>query len=345
MKFTLTLVALLFLAVPALAADVPCASDADCGKGDVCILAPCGAPACPPDTECVQPPDCVSQGFCMKAPWDGTCAVDGDCPTGFTCDAVDVPCASGGCAPCTCACSSDGACPPCECPACDVPVDCTPTTTQICQYHAAVCKADGDCKDGWACGTEEVCSGTGCACAPCAPDSECLPCDCPPPPEPTCEVIGAWCKPKETACTAAADCPADFECIEQVNRTGCACPACACLPETPDCGCGICDCPAATITQVCLPKGWAAAGYDGTNTQPGNGLPVDTADVPAPGKESDATPPSTPGTGATETAAQLSGGTGNSCQASPVAGAPLGLFILACVALVPMIRRRFSCRA
>jgi MYXO-CTERM domain-containing protein len=343
MKFTLTLATLLFLAVPARGADAPCTVDSDCAKGQVCMAAPCSVPACAPDSDCPDATACDVQGFCVAAPWDGSCAADADCPTGFTCDPVEIPCVSGGCSPCTCACPAEGECLPCECPSCDVQFTCTPTTGNFCVYHPVQCAADGDCKDGWACKAEEVCSGTSCACAPCAPDSECPACDCPEPTEPTCQTTGSWCQPKETACIADADCAAGFECIQRTTGGDCACPACACAPDTPDCPCDTCNCPAPTAEKVCLPTGWAAIGYATGTPEPDTSVPVNTGDVITTGKDGDVTtPPATPGA-AESAAATPSGGSG--CQSSPGAGSPLALMLLALGALIPMLRRRFPVRA
>ncbi len=350
MKFTLTLLTLMFLAVPARGADVPCASDTDCGKGQICIPSPCSTPACPPETDCPKVPDCSNQSFCGAAAWDGSCTADSDCPTGFTCDSVEVPCAISACTPCTCACPAEGECPACECPVCDAQQSCTPTTSKTCQYHPATCTTDGDCKDGWACKAEEICVGTGCACSACAPDTECPPCDCPDITEPTCQTSGSWCQPKESTCTADADCAAGFECIERSTGGICACPMCACPADSTDCQCGTCDCPPATTEHVCLPKGWAAIGFSGGSSQWDSGTPVVDGDATSTTKGTDATtPPSTPGTGtqtgANENVAATPSGGGNACHASPGAGAPIEMSLLLFVALLPLLRRRFPNRA
>lgn len=346
MRTALLILAFTFLALPARAADATCTTDADCAQGEVCLMTPCAVPPCMPDTDCSKPVDCPTTGTCAQAPWDGSCAADADCPSGFTCDEVEVPCATRvDCAPCTCACPSEGDCQPCECPACPDPEPCTPTTTKACQYHPAACTADVDCKDGWACKADEICSGTGCACPACTSDMECPPCDCGEPTEPVCTSTGSWCQPKETPCTGDADCAAGFECIERSVGVPCACPMCACPVETPDCGCGTCECPAPTIEKVCLPTGWARAGYETSSPTPDAGVPTtDGSDTGATyNQNADATtPPATPGAANESTGKSATASTTDGCNAGPVPGAPVGLVLVLLGGLVPALRRRFG---
>lgn len=349
MRFSLPVLVLLFLSAPARAADTPCASDADCGKGQVCVALPCAVPGCAPDSGCPEPEECASEGVCQEAPWDGSCVADADCPAGFTCDEVDVPCATGACTPCTCACPAEGDCQACVCPPCEPPPPCTPTTRMMCQYHAVECKVDGDCNPGWTCQPEEVCMGTGCACPPCAPDEECGSCDCAMPEEPTCEVTGAWCQPKETACSTADDCAAGFECIERTVGVPCARPMCDCAPDAGDCSCESLDCPQPVSEKVCLPKGWAGIGYADGGIPLEGGVPTGEDDTPT-------TPPTTgietPSPGSTDSGSRGAGAQnggnvesakvadgGNGCQSGSTAGAPLGLLLLAFAALLPVARR------
>jgi MYXO-CTERM domain-containing protein len=348
MKNYLLTLGLVLVAIPATAADVPCMSDGDCGADQACVVLPCAVPACPPDTECQKPVDCGLQGYCAAVSSDGKCLVDADCPVDFACESVSEPCAWGGCAPCACSCPADGDCSECECPPCQEPPPCTPTVRNFCQYHPAPCAIDADCKAGWECKSEEICSGTGCACPSCSPEMECPACDCPPDQPPACEVLGAWCQPKSVLCKTATDCAEGFECIEYTSGGDCMCPACACAPETPDCGCSQCDCPSATTTQVCMPIGWAAAGIDEHALSGGTGTPRDDGDATSTpvnyGSDNAGgeIPASTSPTGTNESGVTppASGNGGNGCQSSATPGAPLGLALILAGAMILGLRRR-----
>ena len=279
MKTLLVAFALLLLPQAVLAKD--CTSDSDCDKGQQCVPSPCPMIACMPDQNC---PVCTPPSTCVDSSTGtgggGTvtskvCAADADCPTGFTCAAIEIPCAT---TPSTCVCSCpacmpDADCPKCDCGPCDAfaPEACTPTTAHYCQFQPKTCTADTDCGDGYECKKDEVCSSqgcacTGCACSPCMPDAECPPCDCQTDPAPcncpetfetTCETLGMYCNPKQVTCTTDADCVAGWQCVAGPG-TGCACPACACQEGMPDCACGTCNCPAPT--SYCMPAGWADLG-------------------------------------------------------------------------------------
>ena len=304
MKTLLVAFALLVLPQAALAKD--CTADTDCDKGQQCIPSPCPDIACMPDQSC---PVCTPTSTCVDnttGSGGGTttskvCAVDADCPTGFACAAIEIPCAT---TPPTCTCScpacADGMeCPACDCPPCDaMQADCTPTTAHYCQFQPKTCAADADCADGYECKKDEVCSSAGCACVgcacpPCPPDTECAACDCPADPAPcdcpetfapTCQTLGMYCSPKPVTCTADSECLAGWQCVAS-GGTGCACPMCACQEGVPDCACGNCNCP--PPTSYCMPDGWAdlgisdptaaleaATGHDSTSTG-GNGTPTD----------------------------------------------------------------------
>ena len=282
------IIALIVLAwaLPVAALGQECQSDEDCPKGMVCAPVPVACAPCAPDESCA-PCDAGSgpTGECVESsgvePGFLTCESDADCPIGFTCEAMELPCGGSDCIPCTCACPADADCPPCECPECPEPEPCTPEVIQVCNWHPEQCKSDADCDAGFECKPIEECTGSGCACprcacGPCPPDQECPPCDCPDipcdcadvPSEPECHVIGAWCAPKEQECSSDADCLEGWECVEE--PVPCGCPACEC-PEIvcgPDeecadaaiCTCEPCDCADAT-QKLCLPKGWRDLGY------------------------------------------------------------------------------------
>ena len=299
MKNTLLLAAA-FLMMPAAALATPCQSDADCDEDESCAMILVDCPPCEPGAEC---PDCVGedQGECVPDGggegddyfWSGTeCETDADCPDSFVCSEYDMPC--GGMEPaCVCEpCASGESCEPCDCGDAPEPPDCSDTTMKSCVFMPTECSSDADCDANFACIEDKVCSGGGsvgcdcatCACAPCdGPD--CEPCDCPSDPEPctcdeepvfeeSCEVVGAYCGPKELPCQADSDCPESWECAKfGVMST---CDACACA-EGQSCECAPCE-----NTQdeegYCLPGGWGdlvtaasdAGGQGGGSAATGN---------------------------------------------------------------------------
>ncbi|NOZ02522.1 MAG: hypothetical protein GXP54_11610 [Deltaproteobacteria bacterium] len=274
------------------------------------------------------------------------CASDSDCPWGFQCTDVKLPCATTpGCEPCTCACPADGECPPCQCDPCPEPEPCQEQTVKACTYDPAECSNDGDCVDGFECVEVKSCWGGGCACPSCTcpvcPDGmDCPPCDCPEVMEcdcnpddfeEHCEVEGAWCMPKEKTCAADKDCPDGWECVE--SPTPCACEQCMC-PEivcAPDADCPDiqpCDCPPCqcdnTDQKNCLPAGWSKEGYAGTESSPdGAFATLSGAKDDGSGSNAQNPPAQTPDDAAASTAA-------NSCQAGarPSSGAVFLLLAL-----------------
>ncbi len=210
MKTMMLVIAMLLLAAPAMADDdMNCMSDQDCPEGYGCVMMACAcadcAP-CPDGEECEPCPPCdcpeEGEGWCEDLGDDyddwgfygGECDVDGDCPLGFSCEMVSVPCATNPtCPPCECmSCDPDDPeCEdlPCECPDCPEPEACEPEEMGYCVYDMIDCESDADCGAGFECLEVEECWGSGssggCACPPCAcetcPDGEeCEPCECPP---------------------------------------------------------------------------------------------------------------------------------------------------------------------
>lgn len=276
---TLTTLLLLSFALLPTAAWATCASDADCAPDEVCLATPCACatPACDPEGECPEPEPCTCDAAAECVPTDsfdddvyysGDCEVDADCPMGFACEQVQVPCGSTR-VDCACpGCAEGEECPPCECPEEPVePPECEIETYGYCAYKPVECASDADCVEGFECKAQEVCSssaGCGCAMPACDPDDgECPepePCECDETDyEETCEVIGNYCEAKQIECEAAADCPADWECVG--IGADCACPAIACASDEPDACPDLppCECAAEPTVSYCMPGGWAEA--------------------------------------------------------------------------------------
>lgn len=123
----------------------------------------------------------------------GECTVDADCPTGFSCESINV----GVCTDC------DPADPNCV-------SGCTSESYSYCEPPPPTpCTSDVNCADGEVCVSYsyEVCSGTAVACAPNEPCENVEPVE-------ECETIKeAYCVPPYVApCQADADCGPGFTC-------------------------------------------------------------------------------------------------------------------------------------
>lgn len=353
-----TLLVLTFGLLP-VAAYAACTTDADCATGEQCLALPCacGAPACDPSAgECTDPEPCTCDETAECVPADtfdddvyysDECTADADCPMGFACEEVQVPCASTR-VDCACPpCAEGETCEPCDCGEPVDPEPCEATSYKFCAYKPVQCTADADCAEGFACQAEEVCSGggaTNCACAApaCDPDGgECAepePCECETDPEPasepTCEVTGHSCQPKQIECDAAADCPSGWECIGV--SAGCACPAIACASTDPD-GCPdlpACDCAAEPTVSYCMPGGWAVAA---------------ARDYAAGGDENTLGAPQSPTAAFMEDAAKAAadGSTadpakGSGCSFTTSATAGLGALLVTLLALLGVAVRRVT---
>lgn len=305
------------LAAPAvLFAGDACTADSDCENGYSCMRIPCAVPACPPGEDC---PDveCPDEGECVPGGDDhydngpggiygGECDTAADCPTGMSCEEMNVPCPDiAGCAPCACDCGPDEPDCQCDCPECPEIPPCDSEIYGVCVFEFADCESDADCDVGFECQAWEACSGggsTGCACPPqvcvcetCPDGEECPPCECPEPEpcecdeepvyEESCEVVNQVCEPQEIPCDSAADCPADWECIElnfgsqgsDCMTTSCACPGCD-SENSEDCP--PCDCPEPEpcedddepiVESYCMPDGWGAIVQDYVDREIGSG--------------------------------------------------------------------------
>lgn len=140
----------------------------------------------------------------------GECAVDADCPTGFTCETSD----AGVCPACD---PMDGACS----------TECTTYTYSYCAPPPPTpCTSDANCDGNEVCVSYsyETCSGSAVACVPDEP--------CPEPEPAQCDVIKeAYCVPPFIApCQVDADCGGGFTC-DSVE-------ICACSGGRPDVGGG-----------------------------------------------------------------------------------------------------------
>lgn len=308
LKTMMMAIAMLLMAAPAMAdEDGSCMSDQDCPDGYGCVMMACACadcPPCPPGEECEDCPPCdcpeEGEGWCEYLGDDdddwgfygGECDVDGDCPMGFSCEMVQVPCATNPtCPPCDCmGCDPDDEdCEdmPCECPECPEPEPCEPEEMGVCVYDMMDCESDSECGEGFECLEVEECWGSGssggCACPPCACETcvdgeecepcECEPCECDDEPEEFeegCEVVGSFCAPKEQPCETDDECLDGWECMMVSmggGGTDCACPGCACEPCAEGEECEPCDCPPCECDEepeewieeegYCVPDGWS----------------------------------------------------------------------------------------
>lgn len=176
-----------------------CKTDAECGAGFFCEIAPPPSVACAsPDgqpADCPEPtPAADPSGYCREKPI--SCSTDADCPSYLGCMST------GG---------SDTVCsaPPCaegqECPepVCETPKE-DPNAPKICAPKMIECTSDAACPEGFACNIE---LGTACPAIACDPsDPNCKQPDCTP-------ETKKLCGPKEIDCKADADCPTDWRCI------------------------------------------------------------------------------------------------------------------------------------
>lgn len=163
-----------------------CASDADCGSGERCVIETfescvgCACAADDPACDCDIPTgeECKTEtfAFCLQ-PWQAACAVDADCGGGFTCEFIE-----------SCGCSGSGgseggdadAAPPApEDPEACV---CEPATEGSCVLERVECASAADCAAGFECideGSAGVCSvdeaGTVTCDEPAASASVCAP--------------------------------------------------------------------------------------------------------------------------------------------------------------------------
>jgi len=389
-RVILVVLAMLLLAAPAVGDEaLSCETDADCPDGYFCIYltTACVCPDCPPGEECEDcncPDEGEVEGYCEQEDWDddddwgfygGECDEDADCPVGFACEMVPVPCAAPDCPPCTCeACDPDDEdCneePDCECPDCPDPEPCEAEEVGYCVYDMVDCETDADCAAGFECLEVEECSGSGggcscgCDCMACpegedCPDCVCPPCDCEEE-EYTeeCEVVGSFCAPKEQPCEDDADCLDGWECMTIAvggGDTDCACPACLCEPcpegeECEPCDCPDCDCgdeePETFVEEegYCVPAGWSeiieesamgGANYEEARDAMAGELYGDGAEDGADKSVQIATPEA-PGDGAAEDSSSSGCATGQAAGAAPL------FILLAALAAAILPRRRTS---
>ena len=250
-----------------------CGGSAPVCEGGVC--------ACTTSEDCGESYTCIGGGceLCDNAQHCGkTCtSCSGATPEcdGAQCVCTETSCAGGQlcdgdvCVSCT---DSDSA----HCgPAC---LDCTGTSTPVCQGGVCVCTSDADCGEGKWCkggtcaacsatdadhcgaqclvceGPSPACKGGACVCAAescgagafCGPEGGCQPCD-------TADKCGAACEPCPTEAPlckalACAPCASDAECGDGMWCNGGACVACG-QDDPAHCGASCASC--ANPTPVC----------------------------------------------------------------------------------------------
>lgn len=373
MKKLLLVLTIVLMAAPANAdeaEDMACESDADCPDGYGCMMIGCAC-LCPEGEEC-EPCDCPEdgEGWCGYIGDDdygfygGECDANDDCPVGFACEMITMPCAAPDCLPCTCeACDPDDEeCDPeaCECPECPEPEPCDSEEIGICVYDMVDCETDADCGEGFECLEVEECWGSGggcaceCACEACPDGEECPPCECPDCDcgdeefEEGCETVGSFCAPKEQVCDTDDDCLDGWECMFMATGGGgsdCMCLTCEPGEECPPCDCD--DEPEEWVDEEgwCVPDGWSEiiedSGMAGGNYEEARDAMAGElwGDGEATGDDKTvqiATPEASPAgdNGATED----SSGT-CSTSGKPAAAAPMMLLFIALVAALLIPRR------
>jgi hypothetical protein len=170
------------LVTDCVATQVPCETDAQCRRGEVCLFDDAAARPCRDadgDLQCDDVvPDPIPQGFCGVPPVVTGCWSDDECGPGFVCRGVD----ECNC-PAVCIDDGNGGCLPCDCE--PLPGEC-----------AAVGPGDEECRDDAGCASGEKCViyAVGCerACE-IQPDGTevCHPCD--PIPVGRCEFSPSFC--------------------------------------------------------------------------------------------------------------------------------------------------------
>ena len=146
------------------------------------------------------------------------CETDSDCPMDFTCEEMEVGCATQvDCPPCVdSGCEAGAECPEPTCEPCDpAPTDCTDTMMKSCVYHPVDCKGRHRLPRRLPAARTYSTGGTTCTSCDCAcpSEGECPPCECDTEEkcveEPGVEV--GVCVPQEKECAADADCPEGLE--------------------------------------------------------------------------------------------------------------------------------------
>jgi uncharacterized protein (TIGR03382 family) len=219
MRLTLQLTALaipFFAATGALAQDIPCESDADCGENQICALTDCARPCDTDEDPACEPTDCGGGGTCIDIgePPPPACAVDADCAEGERCIVETFE----SCVGTGCVCAEDD--PACDC---DVPAEeeCKTETYAFCAPPwALACDVDSDCGPGFTCELLEscACSGGGGSDGPEAPDAD------PAPPEQECVCEPATegsCVLERVECASDADCLEGFACVDEGSAGTC----------------------------------------------------------------------------------------------------------------------------
>jgi uncharacterized protein (TIGR03382 family) len=212
MRLTLQFTALtipFFAASGALAQEIPCERDADCGENQICALADCAAPCDTDEDPACEPTDCGGGGTCIDiGPPPPSCTADADCAEGERCIVETFESCVG------CACAEDD--PTCGC---DVPVgeECTTETYAFCAPPwAGACEADADCGAGFTCEVLEVCGCSGSAggrdAGPVPPSEDCF---CEPAAEGSCVL-------ERVECETDADCLEGFTCVDEASAGACA---------------------------------------------------------------------------------------------------------------------------
>jgi hypothetical protein len=236
-----------------------CASDSECGRGQICQNGACnavpcfGAAECPGANqtclesgqcsaiECISNDDCVVDGLgssCIAGACFSTCSGNDDCPSGQICNRQTQQCV-----PAPTDCSDDSQCPTGK--VCDTDlarcVDPAPNNGENNGENNAN-NANNGANNGDNNGDNNGGPTNQPACSPCGGDGECGDDD------DRCTLLGDGMSYCTTGCATNADCPTGFECTRNLQND-----PLQCIPAGNACGGCLAPGSACNNGQVCDP--------------------------------------------------------------------------------------------
>jgi MYXO-CTERM domain-containing protein len=334
-----------------------CVADKDCPQGMACnsstVVNPVG-PACKPGTDCPPPPDAAPTTTVVMSCGPKACNTDPDCGDGMICYSWTSTACSGGAA--TTPCAPDM---PCDAgPPVKSEEMCTTTTMKACAFRWQVpCNKDAECGTGFTCkpSVSGTCSGGGGVAVGggvSGSGGSAGGTGAPPPPPastdagaepPMCNTTTSYpgsCQPTVTSCTADADCPGGWKCVEVPTAgvgvdTKAPAPGGTATPPVPaDADAGA----PPPATKVCSSPygGPLRGGKDESAGAAGPRTPGDS--IATHGQDGGAVPPPAAGNGATTPAASKSSG-GCTLGGNDASGLGAGILVIAALALLRRRRR------